>query len=138
MWLLDTGPIVAYLNFRDPAHQIVGECLDPFSGQLITTGPVITEAMHFLSATRQGPNALANFIATANVEVRESNDPGDIRAAVDLMAKYSDTPMDYADATLVRLAANLGITEILTLDRRGFRTFRAHRNQPFVLVLDEE
>jgi predicted nucleic acid-binding protein len=32
--------------------------------------------------------------------------------------------MDYADATLVLLAEDLGASEILTLDRRGFSTYR--------------
>jgi predicted nucleic acid-binding protein len=40
------------------------------------------------------------------------------------MSKYSDVPMDYADATLVAVAETLGIRDILTLDRRGFSVYR--------------
>ena len=36
VWLLDTGPLVAYLNAADPAHQGVGDALDGFAGQLCT------------------------------------------------------------------------------------------------------
>jgi len=44
--------------------------------------------------------------------------------------------MDFADATLVMLADELGTTEILTLDRRGFSTYRTSRGQAFNLILD--
>jgi len=36
------------------------------------------------------------------------------------MARYDDTPMDFADATLVALAEEFGGGHVLTLDRRGF------------------
>ena len=52
------------------------------------------------------------------------------------MEKYADTPMDYADSTLVLLAEHLKCFDILTLDRRGFSTYRTTRNQAFRLVLD--
>ena len=50
------------------------------------------------------------------------------------MSKYSDTPMDFADATLVLLAEELGVTEILTLDRRGFSTYRTAKRKGFRLL----
>jgi len=53
------------------------------------------------------------------------------------MEKYSDVPMDYADATLVLLAEHLGVFEILTLDRRGFSAYRSSRGKRFSLVLDQ-
>lgn len=46
--------------------------------------------------------------------------------------------MDYADGTLVLLADALGVPDVLTLDRRGFSTYRTNRNRPLRLVLDEE
>ena len=52
------------------------------------------------------------------------------------MEKYCDTPMDFADASLVLLAERLQIYAICTLDRRGFSTFRIGR-KPFRLVLDK-
>jgi predicted nucleic acid-binding protein len=41
--------------------------------------------------------------------------------------------MDFADATLVLLAGTLGITDIVTLDRRGFSTYRTSRGKAFRL-----
>jgi predicted nucleic acid-binding protein len=45
------------------------------------------------------------------------------------MRKYSDTPMDFADAALVLLAEAIGILDILTLDRRGFSTYRTAKGK---------
>jgi uncharacterized protein len=59
-----------------------------------------------------------------------------LSTAARLMAKYADTPMDFADATLVWLAEQRGIDRVLTLDRRGFLTYRFGRSRRFKLVLD--
>lgn len=136
-WLLDTGPLVAYLNARDRDHTLVSERLDAFVGRLVTTGAVITEAMHFVSSAATGPNLLANFVAASDIEIHDYAQPSELRAAADLMTRYHDTPMDYADATLVLLGARFDMSEILTLDRRGFNIFRLPRKKRFRLVLDE-
>jgi predicted nucleic acid-binding protein len=53
-----------------------------------------------------------------------------------MMERYRDTPMDFADATLVLVADVLEIFDILTLDRRGFATYRTGTGRGFRLVLD--
>jgi hypothetical protein len=135
-WLFDTGPLVAYLNARDPAHEAVAELLEDFNGQLYTTGAVLTEAMYFVSSSPLGPRLLSEFVTSAGVQIFDLAQPPALRAATRLMETYSDTPMDYADATLVLLAERLKCFDILTLDRRGFSTYRATRNRTFRLVLD--
>ena len=59
----------------------------------------------------------------------------ELESAVELMRKYGDTPMDFADATLVLLAAQLEVVDIVTLDRRGFSTYRTPNGGKFRLVL---
>ena len=53
------------------------------------------------------------------------------------MSDYADTPMNFAEATLVLAAENFGIARIATLDERGFRAFRYKRNKRFQLVLQD-
>jgi uncharacterized protein len=134
-WLLDTGPLVAYLAASDPAHSEVVEHLNDFSGQLVTTSAVITEAMYFVSTSTAGPRLLAEFVGASGMRVYDFSQAATLRAAAALMAQYADTPMDYADATLVLLAEALNVNEILTLDRRGFSAYRFKRKQSFKLVL---
>ena len=135
-WLVDTGPLVAYLDSRDPAHGEVAKCLDRFTGSLATTSAGITETMHFLSATPTGPRLLAELVRTSGIGVFDLCQPPELAEAAALMEKYADTPMDFVDATLVLLAEALGQNEILTLDRRGFSVFRTRRGRPFRRVLD--
>lgn len=135
-WLLDTGPLVAYLDSKDSGHVEVAACLDTFSGQLATTNAVITEAMHFVGASTGGPRLLAEFAAASRMEVYDFAQPPELHEAASLMEQYRDTPMDYADATLLLLAEGLGVRDIVTLDRRGFSTYRTRRRKGLRLVLD--
>jgi predicted nucleic acid-binding protein len=121
--LLDTGPLVAYLDKKDPAHDESALSLDGFSGQLHTTSAVISEAMHFVAAGNDGPALLAEFVTASQTLVHNLAQPPDLRAAAVLMAAYSNVPMDYADATLVLLAERLNVFDILTLDHRGFSAY---------------
>jgi predicted nucleic acid-binding protein len=135
-WLVDTGPLVAYLDASDRAHARVAASLEGFTGELCTTSAVITEAMHFLAAESGGPRLLADLISAASVRIYDLAQAPELRAAVVLMERYADTPMDYADATLVLLAGAIGVADILTLDRRGFASYLIGPRKGFRLVLD--
>jgi uncharacterized protein len=52
-----------------------------------------------------------------------------------LMKKYSDLPMDLADASLVILAEQLGHGRILSTDQRDFRSYRWKNRHPFENLL---
>ena len=134
-WLIDTGPLVAYVDSADPAHEAVAATLDTFTGRLHTTSAVVTEAMHMVSADPDGPEILAEFLLATATDVADVGRPGQLQAAVRLMKEYRDTPMDFADATLVLLGDQLSVPDILTLDRRGFLTYRAAGGKAFRLVL---
>ena len=135
-WLIDTGPLVAYLDASDPGHAVVTACLDEFKGQLATTSAVITEAMYFASASSDGARLLAELVHTTGTEVYDLCRPPELVEAASLMDRYADTPMDFADATLVLLAEALDVRDVLTLDRRGFATYRTRQRKSLRLVLD--
>jgi predicted nucleic acid-binding protein len=134
-WLIDTGPLVAFFDRGDSEHEDVNHRLADFRGRLCTTGAVIGEAMHFLPDVQGGPEKLSEFVSSSGVNVFECTQPHQLQAAVALMKRYRDTPMDFADATLVCLADELSTADILTLDRRGFRTYRTARRKSFNLLL---
>jgi predicted nucleic acid-binding protein len=132
--LIDTGPLVAYLDQTDTGHSRIAAALDKFAGTLCTTSAVITEAMHLLKDDTKGPRRLAEFVQAAGVRVFESAQPQQLFSAVSLIEKYSDTPMDFADATLVLLSEEIATTQIATFDRRGFRTFRTRKGKRFDII----
>ena len=136
--LLDTGPLVALLDQSEPDHHLVRDFLARFKGpRLLTTGAVITEAVYFLSEIENGTASLVAFLDASGADICDVFHPDALAAAVGLMSKYADAPMDFADATLVWTAAQTGTDKVLTLDRRGFSTYRFAKNRRFKLVLDE-
>jgi predicted nucleic acid-binding protein len=133
--LLDTGPLLALLDRSEPEHNLVRGFMVQFRGaRLVTTGAVVTEAS--LSDVQNGSASLASFLDASAAEVRDVFSPNALSAAVRLMSKYADIPMDFPDATLVWIAESSGIDGILTLDRRGFSSFRFGKNRRFKLLLD--
>ncbi len=136
LWLVDSGPLVAYLDASDPAHADVVARMDAFTGRLATTSSVVTEAMHFVAQAPEGPRLLAELLVACDTEVHDFTDPAGLPELVSLMERYSNVPMDFADATLLLLAEALGANELLTLDRRGFATFRTRKGRALRLVLD--
>jgi predicted nucleic acid-binding protein len=128
--LLDTGPLVALLNARDQDHGRCEEVFREFRGRLLATEPILTEAMQLLAPIRGGSAACIDFFARkAAVLVPQS--PRSLLRAKELLAKYADVPMDFADATLVALAEEVKVEKVFTLDRRGFGVYRFLRNRPF-------
>lgn len=132
-WLLDTGPLVALLSRTDSAHARCSEALETFHGHLLTTEPVLTEAMHLV---RSQPGAqdvcLDFFLRGGAVLVSITNER--LASCRALVTRYSDVPMDFADATLVALADELDLRTVFTLDHRGFAAYRWRRNRKFTII----
>jgi predicted nucleic acid-binding protein len=135
-WIVDTGPLVAYLDADDEAHASVARRWDEFSGQLVTSSAVITEAMHFVTRSPGGPRHLAQLVERSGMEVYDLTRPPELSLAATLMEKYADTPMDFADATLVLLAEALSLADVFTLDKRGFSVYRTRNGRPLRPVPD--
>jgi predicted nucleic acid-binding protein len=65
-------------------------------------------------------------------------EPLDFGAIEKLARKYADQPMDFADASVVLLAARTGVREILTADRRDFAVYRLAGRLRFIDVLAKD
>lgn len=133
--LVDTGPLIAIVDKSDSAHNDCIRALKDFSHRtkLCTTESVLTEAFYLLSSVNGGQDKLFELLRVLNVAlcpVRNSH----LRRAQDLMATYSNLPMDFADAALVTIAEELKIKTIFSLDRRGFKVYRPQHIKSFLLV----
>jgi len=134
MILCDTGILVAIINVRDSHHDRAIGALATVRTHLITTWPCVTEAMYLLG-THGGNSAqekLRNSIETGWLALHVASQEHAERACM-LMRIYHDTPMDFADASLVVAAESLNITRILTLDRH-FYAYRINNNIPFEVI----
>ncbi len=136
-YLVDTGALVALFDRSEPEHSFVSARWGALKGDFLTTGAVITETFYFMQTIRGGEEIVAGFLRKGMVAIEDCFLQNQIDAAAELMVRYRDTPMDFADATLVLLAERLGIPNVLTLDERGFRTFRFAGKRSFKLTLQD-
>ncbi len=132
--LTDTGPLVAILNKTDPDYKRCRDFAAELSKPLITTWPVLAEAMHLLYNYDgwRGQRHLLDMILDGDLIPRPLELMHVDRIRI-LMDKYHDAPMDFADASLVALAESLNINRIFTLDN-DFRIYRLHNAHPFEVV----
>jgi hypothetical protein len=131
--LIDTGPIVALLRRPDQHHERCVAALRAFREPLATVWPVVTEAM-FLLADR--PDVQAALWRSLEAEAMRLLPLGrdDIPRIRELMWKYRDRRMDFADAALVRVAEREGLDTIFTVDRRDFGVYRLAGRRRFKIV----
>lgn len=128
--LLDTGAFVALLDKSEKNHERCVGFFKGFKGKLLATEPVLTEAIYLLGPSVKAQKACIEFILEGGAALIPQS-PESLSRAVVLMEKYSDTPMDFADATLVTLAEQTGIDEVFTLDNRGFSAYRISGKKAF-------
>jgi len=113
--LIDAGPIIALFNKNDKYHHQIKSFLKNYVGYLSTTWPVITEISHMLSFNVQTQIDFLKWVQLGGVIINEINGR-DIERIIELSQKYSDVPMDLADASLVVLSEKLKIDKIITID----------------------
>jgi predicted nucleic acid-binding protein len=136
--IADTGFWVALFNRNDTHHARALAVSRELRERLITTWPVLAEAVHLL--TQRGHQHIAlRFLErcfSGAVQIMDFDAQSRPRI-VELMRRYAGLPMDLADASLVLLAERLGHGRILSTDRRNFQTYRWKHHQPFENLLLE-
>lgn len=132
--IVDTGALVALFDPGDRYRPAITASLarEPAAVMLLTTWPCVTEATHILPRVDQ-QLALLEFIRAGVCEVRPFT-ANDLQDFIEWIAKYRDHPMDFADASLIWLAATAGVTAVLTTDRGDFESYRLPNGKRFELL----
>ena len=131
--LLDTGVVVALVNAADPDHARCVAAWRDVRAQLVSVEGVLVEAAHLLRRARGGPAAAINLVLGAGSRIVPATEAR-LRRAATLMDTYRDVSMDLVDALLVVTAEELEITDVLSLDGRGFRAYRIAGRRAFHIV----
>jgi hypothetical protein len=131
--LIDTGAIFAMVNHRDRWHSSCLEALRSVRIPLLTTEAVLTELFHLVLSHQCDSERVWSFVRSGALTV-SSISHSDLPELQALMAKYRDRPMDFADATLVHLAAREGLSLILTVDHDDFQTYRIGGRKRFTIL----
>jgi predicted nucleic acid-binding protein len=119
--LVDAGPLVALSDRTDHHHRRVTGFLRRFRGRLLTTWPVLAEACHLLPERVQ--IGFLRWAGAGGLHVVELHDAA-LGVIADWKQKYVDLPMDLADASLLWVAQQTGVLDILTIDLRDFSVYR--------------
>ena len=131
--IMDTGPWVALIDRSEGKHNQSVEWFRQFEGDIFSSEAVLTEVLYLLNSSCKAQLAAFDFVLNGAITIVPS-DLESLRKAKKLMAKYSDVPMDYADATLVCLADDLSIPHVVTFDVRGFGIYRFSLKRPFMIL----
>ncbi len=138
MILVDAGPLVALFDEDDQHHEHCRRTLKELDEKLITTSPVLAEAFHLLRPGSFGPPRLMDYIRQGGLSVLPM-DTELLSRCFELMLRYADIRMDFADASIVSAAERTRTEKVFTVDRKDFATYRIRRGYhqvPFRIVGD--
>ena len=130
--LVDTGPLVAFLNRRDHYHAWASEVLDDLEPPLYTCDAVLSEACFLLRHVPGGPQAAMTLLERDLLWVMLDLQ-GEAIPVTRLMTRYADLPTSLADVCLVRMAELHPQASVLTLDS-DFHVYRKNRRLKIPLV----
>ena len=131
--ILDASALVGVLVRGDQWHQSATTAWVDLAGRCVTTEAALTEATHLVARSGRPHTAPLRFVIDVEIPVFAvhlmlHHD------CIHLMDRYSNIPMDYADATLVALASRLHLRRVFTFDRKGFGAYRTTTGVPLELV----
>ena len=101
--LVDTGPVVAYLQENERNHEWVLEQFKAHPSPLLTCEAVIVEATFLLQRLSRSHEKLLGLIASGALMIGFDLER-EAEVVSTLMTRYSNVPMALADACLVRMA----------------------------------
>jgi len=113
--LIDSGPLIALFDKDDNFHDKILDFIKDKKFKFVTTLAVLTEVSHVLDFNVKVQIMFFEWVMNEGVFLFEIHQK-DISRIIELTKKYSDRPMDFADATLVIAAEQTNIRSIISID----------------------
>ncbi len=132
--LIDAGPIIALFNKNDQYHERILEFVKSFEGKFLSTWPVLTEAVYMLDFSVRAKLDFLKWVEKEGVEIYQLFTE-DLTEIIYNIEKYSNVPMDLADASLIAVSEKTGILKILTIDR-DYYIYRTSEKKALLNVLN--
>ncbi len=119
MLVADTSALFAFLNRRDQHNKAVVKLFLAETPPIIVPVAVLSE-LAYMVETRIGHHAMAAFLDDCqNGGFQLVWQESDVPRIQELMRKYANLPLGFADATVIALAEG-GSRRVVTTDRRHF------------------
>ena len=133
--ILDTSFLLAMSNPNDTNHEQVINVARKLREPLILPISVLPEICYLL-ASRVNHAAMRQLLQqlTKSETSLEVIDYTDLKRVNEILQQYSDSRLDFVDATIVAIAERRNITRILSLDRRDYTMIRP-KHCPFFELL---
>lgn len=130
--LLDTGPLVAFLDRKDRYHDWSLAVWDEIQPPLLTCESVLSEACFLLRESEGDETAVLELVERGVVGIKFDLET-ELSSVRRLLARYRDVPMSLADGCLVRMSELLARSALLTVDS-DFRIYRKSGRQVIPLI----
>jgi predicted nucleic acid-binding protein len=101
--IVDTGPLVAFLDRSERYHRWTADRIKELDAPLLVCEPVLTEKVYLLARFPRAQDALFDILQNGALKLAFRLDEH-ISILHRLVRKYRDTPMPLADACVVRMA----------------------------------
>ena len=131
--IVDTGPLVAYLNQRDKFHFWIYQQLEQINPPLLTCEAVLTEACFIVNRNGGNDEDIIEMLNQGwlSIPFNLQQESGIIS---NLMAKYTNIPMSLADACLLRMTELLPNSQLLTFDS-DFSIYRRYGKETVNIII---
>jgi uncharacterized protein len=113
--IIDAGPIISLFDKDDRYHKPVLEFIKDNKLKLISTWPVVTEVTHMLTFNIAVQLDFLRWLSNGAIEIIDISIEK-LDDIIKMMEKYSDIPMDLADASLIYISEEYKINKIITID----------------------
>lgn len=127
--VIDSGPLIALFDSSDEYHSKSIEFIKKNRKPLLTSIPVITEVVYVLDFNINAQLDFLEWIYRGGIDVVDIK-TDDIHKIKELMEKYKDIPMDFADGPVVTICEKLGTNFIASVDS-DFEIYRFRKTRKF-------
>ena len=129
--VLDTGPLVAFLDAADEHHAWAAGEFSRFEGKVRVCEAVLTEALYLLRALRRAQEKILEWVKRGELTC-DFVLPQEAQAVRALWGRYKNVPISLADACVVRMAEMHPQSVICTVDS-DFSIYRKEGRHPLKL-----
>jgi uncharacterized protein len=129
--IFDTGPLVAWFCPRDQHHLWARETFSRIPAGGLICEAVLAEVCHLAAKDGIARGRVLEFVEQGGLTPVCLG--GELAALRELLNRYADTPMDFADGCIVRLAELNAAGVVCTTDR-DFQFFRKNGREPIALL----
>jgi predicted nucleic acid-binding protein len=136
--LVDTSAVLQLASSTGQRHEDVVRVVEELDGPYLLS-PFVLAELDYMLIERHGQDKQLALLAQVVEGAYELAAFGraDVEAARTVMKTYADLRVGLADASIVVLADKHGTVDLLSFDRRHFRTMRGPGGRPFRLLPDD-